>query len=919
MNIIITSFIIIFTLMVLLITYGVVKEKIKKNLIFILFTITILIYYFVKPLVLHTTKYSISGNSIVRKATLCLPPLFKCSQYKKDIVMFTIKPETKNIYQGKIIFEITKDDNFNILTNRKIISELLKTLNIEVLETNISTSETQEKIILEITTGDCAIISDLREEPCLSVGSTGKKRAEYIVSKPIPDKLSCLELIGTLSEDVKKGYNNWYYDGTKNIIYSEKECLDIDCKLTSDIIELTCNPDSRKNYAYYNVTPNIGTGISCSQVASRLTQRQKTSSSNISYIGNWYYDQNSRQIRSPTQSCIPDISCTIVNENPIESSCNLNTVKVTGTYNLTTSEGKGESCSSLFNRVNRTLNTNYTGWAYDSQNNKIVGEKNCCVNANQRYYKGTCVTSCPNDTYTSKNDKLCLENCNLESGITVIDEENKKCLPFCPNNKSYLDTDTNNCTAMCLPGKFEINNKCYTTCPDDYYNNTTTGKCTQYSLATQQELVDKLPTIPNNNRSCQTYKYSKISDSIEKVLTENGLICGNSTQNGFKQNNYCMEGECRIIGIKDYSGIVYKINKNILSCDKDTIIFICHYNYNSYFDLYIYNIVNNTLIKKKYDYSSILIGSRSLENYNSYIENNIFYIIMEYNEYNILVKIDKQNNYSPTYYKLSNTNTSFTLSINISIKSNYIYIINSLKLYRLNITDNTEINLTNELLNFIRTNIGNEYFGNYSFFNYIININNNNYLFINLGKYIDYNYTENSLYIIKVIDNENSTTFEKIYTINGDCSNIVYHSKTNKLIISCNSIIKIYNTSLSTWLLEKEIVLSKSISSFDSVLTSIDTKFITIKYEDKLLVSKDYGDNFLTREKIFLWDYYDKGYMSDNGQYQSYILNSSNLKFKTSNLLTKDAVNNELFDIIHTTDYGDNWSIIQIPNKYTEF
>ena len=54
--------------------------------------------------------------------------------------------------------------------------------------------------------------------------------------------------------------------------------------------------------------------------------------------------------------------------------------------------------------------------------------------------------------------------------------------------------------------------------------------------------------------------------------------------------------------------------------------------------------------------------------------------------------------------------------------------------------------------------------------------------------------------------------------------------------------------------------------------------------------------------------------MSPDGKFQAIIYNEP-IIFNSSNLLTKDSVNNILFQIIYTKD-GENWSIINIPNIY---
>ena len=920
MSIIITSAIIIFTIIVLIVAYGVAKEKIKKNLVFILFTMIILIYFFVKPLVLHSAKYSISGNSIVRKATLCFPPLFKCSEYKKDIIMMTIKPDTKNTTQGKVNFEITKNDKFNVLTNRKIIAELLKTtLDIEVPETNISVSEDLNKILLEITTGDCAIMGDITEGLCLRSGASGKRKAEYKVTKPIPGKMSCIDLISSLSADMKKGYQNWTYDGSKDIISGEKECLDIDCALNSNIIESTCSPQTEKNYAYYNVTPSIGSGMTCSQVASRLTQRQKTGTSNILYDGNWYFDQNSNQVRSGDKTCIPNISCSIINDIPVDSICDLNTAKITGTHNLTPSRGSGETCSALFERIKNSLSTSYSGWRYDATTNKFLGEKNCCVNTIQKFYNGQCYNTCPSNTYLSKNEKVCLTNCNLETGITVIDEENKKCLPVCPDNKSFLDIDTNRCLINCPSGKFILNNKCYTTCPDGYYNNSNGNVCTQYSVAVQQELVNKKASISPVDRPCLNYDYSKISDTVNKIITDNGFVCGQGNQNGFNQTNYCMNEACKNIMINDdifsYPNVAYgKLILKTVYSDQNKIIFIDYYSTNS-FNLFIYDILSKTLLRKTYDYTS-LVGSVNMGAFNNFetkIINNVLYIVSSFFSRFILIKINMEN-YTANYYLL-NKNRILYSSIehaNILIKDNFVYIADKKNLIRFNTTDNTSQNYFNELNAFLQEA---PIYANV----YIYYINNNIYLFLNTS--------ETTIRIIKFDEKSDNKFVEENKGINTELEEygifrVVYHASTNKLIISTDTDIRIYNTSSSNWLEEKNINTDYYIMSIN---TSEDTRYISLfinrvtqqgKTIFNLISSKDYGNTFIIREipdNVFP----NNMYISSNGQFQSHIINYD-LEFKTNNLLTSDAVDNKFYQLIYTTDYGENFSLVNVPNKYIQ-
>lgn len=655
MNKYITISIIIFIIMVLIVAYSVATAFIKKYLLYIILAMITLIYFFVKPFTFYSSSLTIKGNSLVKKMT-CFPKLYKCKD-SSDKIMFTVLPDTRRISENKMIYNIIKDDSFDILKYRIDIQKLFKeSLNIDIPSiTSISFASGN----LEITTGDCAILGNIIEGNCQYPSM--KKTATYNVSRPSLNKLSCIDYINTLTVDQKKGYDNFVYNSSSNTITGIKECLDIDCSLNGNIVENICDPISRTNNAYYNIIPSAGEGVSCSIIANRLTNPQMKSYSN------WVYNNTLNRIQSGPKGCIPDISCSINGSINTVACDTLGNEKKKGYYNVTVPSGKGKSCQNVITDLTIDQKQNYSNWTYDISNNIIIGESECCSQPNQVFYNGSCYTVCPTGKYLSKSGKICLDSCKLD-GSTVIDDTLKKCLTFCPDGKSYTDVDTSKCYVNCNEAgsnKFSLGNKCYSTCPDGYYNDSATKTCIEYSIATKIRKRDLNNNIPEKDKFCISYDYKKDSDDIDTLMTNKYKYCNVTQDNsgGYKDQLYCLGGSCKLYDGRE-SG---NSNEIPLYIDSNKII-----SYRiSYSNVKVYDYINKKIsyIKLEGDQNIDILNGRSYNNY-------IYFLSKPWNDNN-----DTLNQYVHKLNPITG-NVSFVTELNIISTGtdwavrNYIYPIN---------------------------------------------------------------------------------------------------------------------------------------------------------------------------------------------------------------------------------------------------
>ncbi len=550
--------------------------------------------------------------------------------------------------------------------------------------------------------------------------------------------------------------NNILFDNDKIIINNNKNCS-IDGALTTE----PC--DNNKIIAYYNLTPSLGNGETCTALFDRI---RNTLDSNYS---NWTYDERSNKITGERSCQVNNNRNCAINGQLVEGSCTNN--KIIGHYELTPSIGNGETCSALFNRIRNTLDSNYSNWSYDSQQNKFVGEKDCAVGTNcnitGQMFEINCdeVSEKKKAFYNVNSPTLGGRTCeNFVSQVMTTqqkgeyqnwryDQQTNKIIgekDCCPSGSTYYNGNCINPTSCPTSLFSESQNICFDECPEGlFYEDVEYGFCKPYvdALTQYQQL---LSSINNDDLLCNVLKYSPISDEVFKEYANKNTECGQATKNERFVQLYCNDqGRCNSYydlnnnisysGTFIYPSYISNDGKEIdfylknLANDRTAANFIVKYNdiFNNSIVYKINGGLSSTLFSTPEPVNISFVGIKFL---NNYIINN--------NEVLILYKV--------MYSQLVNNNWTFynkLFLIKYTISENKIDILNNNVYKHLNnIFDNCDI--------YYRNN------------NSIVNM------------YIKY-YNNNEVIILKN-NNGNFSSFTDISnTINGNLLDVLLPSSSN--------------------------------------------------------------------------------------------------------------------------------------------
>ena len=633
--------------------------------------------------------------------------------------------------------------------------------------------------------------------------------------------------------------NNILFDNDKIIINNNKNCS-IDGALTTE----PC--DNNKIIAYYNLTPSLGNGETCTALFDRI---RNTLDSNYS---NWTYDERSNKITGERSCQVNNNRNCAINGQLVVGSCTNN--KIIGHYELTPSIGNGETCSALFNRIRNTLDSNYSNWSYDSQQNKFIGEKDCAVGTNcnitgqmfelncdevsekkKAIYNVISPTlggrTCENfvSQFMTNNQKGEYQNWRYDQETNKIIGE-KDC---CPSGSTYYNGNCIN-PASCPTSLFsESGNICFDKCPEGlFYEDVEYGFCKPYVNALTQ-YKQLLSSINNDDLLCNVLKYSPTSDEVFKEYANKNTECGQATKNERFVQLYCNDqGRCNSY---------YDLNSNISS--------------SYYIFIYPYYISNdgkeiNYYIKNEADYASVDF----IVKYNNIFNDSIVY------------KINDELNFP--------LNTSVPININFSsieflnnyvINNNEILLLYNIKYFELVNNNWTPYNklflikysISENNIDILNNNVY-KYLDNYNRYNCDIYYRNNNSI-VNI--YIKY-YNNNEVIILKN-NNGNFSSFTDITnTINGNLLDILLPSSSNYIhffIMNGSNLYSKYSTDGGQTYNETLIYTYPSGSSIPSnpimiSCSSKDSQHIFLNctnstYPSKeYFVSHDYGSSYERKE-----------------------------------------------------------------------
>lgn len=476
--------------------------------------------------------------------------------------------------------------------------------------------------------------------------------------------------------------NNILIDNDKLVVNNNRNC-----SINGNLVIEPCENNSIK--AYYNLISNIGNGESCINLFNRI---ENTLDSNYS---NWTYDaQKFRFIGEKTCNSVNDINCAI-NGQLVNSECNNN--KITGSYNLTPSSGKGESCSSFFNRIKNTLDSNYSNWIYDSQKSKFIGEKDCFTGTNcnitgeinilpcdvvneksKGFYNVISPTvtgrSCDDFVYNvlSTSQKKDYQNWKYDKETNKIVGE-KNC---CPNDKVYYNGNCIN-SDDCKTSLFSQSGKsCYDECPQGFYEDRQLGLCKPYVNAiTQYDQL--LKGINNNDLLCNKLIFSKTSDEVFKEYVNEKRECGEATKNERFVQLYCnSSGSCNkfynIVNIRMQENVIYP---EYVSNNGKDIFFSNIYTTTDYNRLFYYIKYNNSDYGTKYKIND----TKKLIEWDNYTWMGIDFSSVDFINYKFINNNELLIVYDIVYFKLVSNNWvpfSKLCLIKYNINNNNIEVLN---------------------------------------------------------------------------------------------------------------------------------------------------------------------------------------------------------------------------------------------------